>query len=263
MLQQVRSSEMRVMFKVMTGAGVLALSTGFAAAAPAVVENDLNLRAGPGPEFAIVAAMPAGSPVDVMGCEASWCRVAFNGTVGWASRAYMGLGGGVAVAPAFGYGERYAFGGYEPGDGYYGTPGPRYGYYEGDRSFGSERRFSEDTAVGGERRVAENTTIRSERRSGARAGARGESERAAEIGGNNPMKAEKSQPAAGASGNVRAETRGNATRGSANARAGGTNTRGGAKANASATTGAASSGDGEEDQGPNFIGPGKNKVDNH
>ena len=41
---------MTLMRNLMTSAGVLALSTGFAAAAPAVVESDVNLRAGPGPE---------------------------------------------------------------------------------------------------------------------------------------------------------------------------------------------------------------------
>src|SRR5262249_8738198 len=93
-LRQVRSSKMKLASRLTMGAGVLALSTGVAAAAPAVVQNDLNLRAGPGVEFPVVAAMPAGTPIDVTRCQASWCRVAFNGTVGWASRAYLGLGGG-------------------------------------------------------------------------------------------------------------------------------------------------------------------------
>src|SRR5215813_3362196 len=108
--RQVRSSEMKLMSKLTTSAGLLALSTGFAAAAPAVVQQDLNLRAGPGPDYEVLAAMPAGTTVDVMGCQASWCQVAFGGTTGWANRAYLGLGGGtVAVAPA--YGETYAWGG--------------------------------------------------------------------------------------------------------------------------------------------------------
>jgi Bacterial SH3 domain len=279
---------MRLMAKLMTGAGVLALSTGFAAAAPAVVANDLNLRAGPGTEYPVVAAMPSGATVDVMGCEASWCRVAYNGTVGWASRAYMGLGGGVVAAPAYGgYGESYAsyapraygpgygydedsyaYGGVSPGYtyGYSGTTGYRgsYGYSEGERALGNERRFSEQSAVRGERRVGEETTIRSERKSGERgaaraqglnddANARSSAPRASEIQGANPMLNPKDQPAAGASGNARAEARGSASqrRGAANASGG---------ANARATTGA---GGGEEDHGPNFIGPGKKNTDNH
>lgn len=61
---------------LMAGAGVLALSTGMAAAAPATVETDLNVRSGPGLEYEVIGAMPAGATVDVMGCEANWCRVA-------------------------------------------------------------------------------------------------------------------------------------------------------------------------------------------
>jgi uncharacterized protein YraI len=293
---------MTLMTKLMTGAGVLALSTGVAAAAPAVVDNDLNLRAGPGTEYPVVAAMPAGATVDVMGCEASWCRVAFNGTVGWASRAYIGAGGGVAAAPA--YGEGYASGGFAPAYGYdeggyspgytygyYGTPayGQSYGTYEGERRFGTERRFGEEGAVRGERRVGEDTTvrgerrvgeqttirqrrsgeqttIRSERRSGERgavraqglnddANARSNNEHASEIQGANPMLNAKTSPPAGASGNPRAEVRGSASerRGAANVSEG---------ANARATTGAAAGAGGGEDHGANFIGPGKNKVDN-
>jgi len=177
---------MRFTSKLMTGAGVLALSTGFAAAAPALVQNDLNLRAGPGVEFPVVAAMPAGTTVNVMGCQASWCQVAFGGTAGWANRAFLGLGGGavagaVAVAPRYGTYESYGYGGYAPAYGYdegtyvsggygpgytygsYGTPayGTTYGYYEGNRTFGNERRFDEQVAVRGERSTSVN--VRGER----------------------------------------------------------------------------------------------------
>jgi uncharacterized protein YraI len=190
---QVRNSDMTLMGKLMTGAGVLALSTGIAAAAPAMVQNDLNLRTGPGVQYPVVAAMPGGAAVDVMGCEGSWCRVAFNGTEGWASRAYMGIGGGVAATP--GYAESYASGGYAPryrydADSYaYGNSGPgyytygysgdaalqgRYSESEGGRTFGNERRFSEQSAVRGERRVGEETTIRRESRSSEQSATRGE-----------------------------------------------------------------------------------------
>jgi uncharacterized protein YraI len=243
---------MTFMSRLMTGAGLLALSTGFAAAAPATVRNDLNLRSGPGPDYDVIAAMPAGSTVNVMGCEASWCRVAFGDTVGFASRGYLGLGGPVAAAP--GYDEdSYASGGYSPGytsGGYSGTPayGQSYGYYEGERSFGNQRRFGEQTTI--------------ERRSGERGAARAQglndnanarsSERASEVQGVNPMLNAKDEPPAGASGNARAEARGSASqrRGAANVSEG---------ANARATTGAG----GGDDHGPNFIGGGKSKVDNH
>ncbi len=191
---------MRLMSKLMTGAGMLALSTGFAAAAPAVVENDLNLRSGPGVEFPVIAAMPGGATVDVMGCEASWCRVAYNGAVGWASRAYMGLGGSVASGPAYRtYGEGYAYGGYGPGyayepdygyEGSYGySPGyygGSYGYYGGERTFNNERTFSNERTVG------EGSSVRTERRGAADVNVRAGEQRAAAIKGNNPMRVRES-----------------------------------------------------------------------
>lgn len=53
--------------------------------------TDLNLRAGPGPGFAIVTVIPAQSAVTVAGClaEQSWCRVNFDGQEGWASGDYL------------------------------------------------------------------------------------------------------------------------------------------------------------------------------
>jgi len=198
---------MRLMNTLMTGAGLLALSTGFATAAPAVVQQDLNLRAGPGIDYEVISAMPSGATVDVMGCEAGWCRVAFGGTTGFASRGYLGLGGGLAAAPPSSYGVAVgpAYGGYEVGytsGGYapaYGydegvsySPGYTYGYYgapayrerfgvrEGERTFGNERGF-------GERRFGEQASIRGG--GSADVNVRGNSEqRATAIRGNNPMR---------------------------------------------------------------------------
>ena len=144
---------MRLVSRLMTGAGLLALSTGYAAAAPAVVASPVNLRTGPGIEFPVIAAMPAGTAIDVVGCGAEWCRVAFAGNVGFASRPFLGLGsaaiaplevapayGTVGVAPAYGtvaVAPAYEDYGYEsPGYAYeaeYGyAPGYRYGTYGGD-----------------------------------------------------------------------------------------------------------------------------------
>lgn len=196
---------MRLMSKLMTGAGLLALSTGFAAAAPAVVQQDLNLRAGPGVDYAVIAAMPSGATVDVMGCEAGWCRVAFGGTTGFASRGYLGPGGGVGAAPAYGgvavgpaYGgydvgytsERYAPSyGYDEGASYGYRPGYTYGYgaaanrerfgfREGERTFG-ERRFGAQVATRGE--GSANVNVR-----------RNSEQRATAIRGNNPMRVRES-----------------------------------------------------------------------
>lgn len=269
---------MTLMGKLMTSAGALALSTGLAAAAPAVVQNDLNLRAGPGTDYEVIAAMPAGANVDVMGCQASWCQVAFGGTTGFASRAYLGLGGGVAVGPAYrssgatyayggsgpgyayepGYGydeDTYAYGSYSPGYtyGYYGDGGYRgsYGYYEGqrtfnnERTFGNERRFGDQGSVRTERRFGEESSMRGERRGergGVTGGARAETQTAPDIKGNNPMKAEKSN-AAVSNAPSPSEIKGNnpmkVGRGTAANEQRGTAQAGNTRGNARETTGAA------------------------
>jgi uncharacterized protein YraI len=216
---------MTLMSKLMTGAGMLALSTGFAAAAPAMVENDLNLRAGPGTEYPVVAAMPAGATVDVMACQASWCRVAFNGTVGWASRTYIGAGGGVAVAPRYGAGyvsggyapaygydeDTYAYGSYGPGYSYSGGPGYRAGVSvsEGGRTFGNERRFGEETGVRSEQRGFNEGAARGERVN-AGVNARSNEEHATAIKGNNPMRIRESSAS---SNSPRSEERATAIKG--------------------------------------------------
>jgi Bacterial SH3 domain len=199
---------MTLMSKLMTGAGLLALSTGYAAAAPAVTANDTNLRAGPSTRSSVIASLPAGATVDLMGCQGIWCRVRVAGTVGWATRASIG-GGAVASGPGYRpygyytygpYGTLYHDGyGYD-GDGYSGSPtsgyygagydtgynepggsgyyGYRYGdrgyrgnfgSYEGARTFGNERRFRESAPPRG---LREEGSFRNER-VGTTGGARG------------------------------------------------------------------------------------------
>lgn len=108
-------------------AAALMMSTGLALAAPATTRNDLNLRAGPGPNYPVIATMPAGSRVEVGGCTGSWCAVVWFGRQGYASASYLAMGGGpaVAVSPGildnesdddFFYGPGY----YDYGPGFYG-----------------------------------------------------------------------------------------------------------------------------------------------
>jgi uncharacterized protein YraI len=80
-------------------ASLLAGSAALASAAPAVVSNDLNLRAGPGTGYGVVAVMPAGSTVDTIGCTGNWCRVSYGGVVGYASASYLDGRGAYAAAP--------------------------------------------------------------------------------------------------------------------------------------------------------------------
>lgn len=64
-------------------------------AAPAVVSASVNLRAGPGANYARIATLPAGSRVDAGSCRAGWCRV---GGGGWISARYLSFN---AYRPAY------------------------------------------------------------------------------------------------------------------------------------------------------------------
>lgn len=80
-------------------ASALLLSAGIASAA--TVTNDLNLRSGPGTRYGVIDTMPAGAYVNVIGCGGSWCRVNFQGRVGYASANYLGGGESYAAAPVY------------------------------------------------------------------------------------------------------------------------------------------------------------------
>lgn len=133
-------------------AAALLLSVGAAAAAPAVVRSDLNMRSGPGPRYAVVNVIPGGTTVDVRGCTGSWCRVVYAGSTGYASRSYLGAGGGVAESiPAPGpyaayddYDDDYASGPYYDDYGYYGAPVIGFGV----ASYGHRRGFGRRHWVG-------------------------------------------------------------------------------------------------------------------
>jgi uncharacterized protein YraI len=86
--------------KAMLAAGFLAISGGLAAASPGITTAGLKLRAGPGTGFGVLTSMPAGAPVNVLGCgPEGWCRVMFAGFTGYAKATYLGMGGPGAVAP--------------------------------------------------------------------------------------------------------------------------------------------------------------------
>ncbi|WP_181706698.1 DUF1236 domain-containing protein [Chthonobacter rhizosphaerae] len=57
----------------------------------AYATTDLNLRAGPGPEYPVVTAIDANGAVQILGCTPSglWCDVVWNGTRGWAYATYL------------------------------------------------------------------------------------------------------------------------------------------------------------------------------
>ena len=196
--------------KLMTSAGALLLSSGLAAAAPAVVASSVNLRTGPGTQYDVIGAMPSGATVDVLGCGPAWCRVAFNGTLGFASRGYLNVGV-AAVGPGY-PGEGAAVGPVYPGEGYavppdYRPVGEGYvttGYGADDFGTPISPGYG-DTAYGGYRgEREEETTVR-----GPRVGeeTQGANVRGAERPGNQYMRANTQSPGARVGANANRKTR--------------------------------------------------------
>jgi uncharacterized protein YraI len=81
---------------LLAGAGalsaVLALPN-LALALDAVAVTDLNMRAGPGSQYPIVATIQSNGAVDILGClpEAQWCQVHWQGHEGWSYSEYLAI----------------------------------------------------------------------------------------------------------------------------------------------------------------------------
>ena len=60
-------------------------SATYAAAEVRFATSNLNLRAGPGPAFGVIAVLPAGTKMSVQKCGDEWCRVQLGRQVGYVS----------------------------------------------------------------------------------------------------------------------------------------------------------------------------------
>jgi Bacterial SH3 domain len=69
------------------------LGPDLAAAKPATVASDVNLRKGPGTDAEIVTLIPKGTMVEVGTCTNGWCQVSWNGQDGYSIATNLGLGG--------------------------------------------------------------------------------------------------------------------------------------------------------------------------
>jgi len=76
-----------------SAAVLTALSTDLAAAKPATVASDVNLRKGPGTDNEIITLIPKGTMVEVGTCTNGWCMVTWNGQDGFSIATNLGLGG--------------------------------------------------------------------------------------------------------------------------------------------------------------------------
>ena len=79
--------------RILIAAGTTALlaATPLLAATQAQVATDLNLRAGPGPNFLIEGTLPAEAQVELLGCVegGAWCEVTYEGQTGYAYAPYL------------------------------------------------------------------------------------------------------------------------------------------------------------------------------
>jgi Uncharacterized protein with a bacterial SH3 domain homologue len=86
-----KTMKAKILTLATVSAAALAASSLTAAAVPAATSTDLNLRAGPGPEFQILGVIQTGESVDVSGCLATqeWCEVQTSAGEGWAYAPYL------------------------------------------------------------------------------------------------------------------------------------------------------------------------------
>jgi uncharacterized protein YraI len=76
----------------MIGLGAtVAFAVPAAADIAATAITDLNMRAGPGPQFAVTGLIKANDPVAVTGCiqASKWCTVMYGAATGWAYSDYL------------------------------------------------------------------------------------------------------------------------------------------------------------------------------
>jgi uncharacterized protein YraI len=107
---------------------IVAVCFGLIVSAPAIAHaytlftsGALNVRLGPGVQFAKIGTLTYGSPVDVHFCQPGWCRIGYWGGIGWVSARYLS-----AVPQQRRYVRRY-----QPAPGIYfrfnfGSPSPRW-----------------------------------------------------------------------------------------------------------------------------------------
>jgi hypothetical protein len=80
--------------RIAAGSAILTvLGITLAAAKPATVVSEVNLRKGPGTDSEIITLIPKGTMVEVGTCTNGWCQVTWNGQDGFSIATNLGLGG--------------------------------------------------------------------------------------------------------------------------------------------------------------------------
>lgn len=93
----------KMLLNIATGVAVAATAVVVflpaAYAAPGTITSNVNVRSGPGTNYAVVDTVRRGTQVDVQQCQGSWCYVAKPGPDGWVSSSYLTAAGGAPVNP--------------------------------------------------------------------------------------------------------------------------------------------------------------------
>jgi uncharacterized protein YraI len=79
-----------------------------ASAAPGFSTADVNMRAGPSTANPVVTTIPAGSPVEIIGCLNgwSWCDTPWAGYRGWVAGSYLNASWQGRAVPVVAYAPR-------------------------------------------------------------------------------------------------------------------------------------------------------------
>jgi uncharacterized protein YraI len=91
---------------IAAGVGLLVLSGTALAQSQAYANAPVDIYAGPAPDYPVVAQVPQGAPLTVMGCveDYSWCDVAAPGVRGWVYGGYLSYAYQGAEVPVMTYG---------------------------------------------------------------------------------------------------------------------------------------------------------------
>lgn len=100
MHRQTRKNLLNLATGVAVAAAAVVVFLPAAYAAPGTITGNVNVRSGPGTNFAVVDVARAGQQVDVQRCQGSWCLVTKPGPDGWVSATYLTGGGGSPVNPS-------------------------------------------------------------------------------------------------------------------------------------------------------------------
>lgn len=93
MHRQTRKNLLNLATGVAVAAAAVVVFLPAANAAPGTITGNVNVRSGPGTNFAVVDVARTGQQVDVQRCQGSWCYVVKPGPDGWVSSTYLTAGG--------------------------------------------------------------------------------------------------------------------------------------------------------------------------